>query len=203
MIRFNVIGAPQTQGSKKTIPHAATGRPITIESMTRTKPWRVDVAEQARAACASGDGRSVVMYPKPHHVDLALIFRFALAKRWRTAIGVSQHTPLKHAGAPDVDKLSRAILDALTAAGCIYEDDGQVASLYADKIYVAPGGWTGCTVIAGHEATILDSFCDERAAIMGELLALRDAAVSRVRQPNPNRKRPAPTAQDDFADWSP
>ena len=42
-------------------------------------------------------------------------------------------------GKPDVDKLSRAILDSLT--GIAYEDDSQVVKLTAQKVYTyaAPG----------------------------------------------------------------
>jgi crossover junction endodeoxyribonuclease RusA len=35
---------------------------------------------------------------------------------------------------PDVDKLARCVLDALTASGCI-KDDGQVTTLIARKVY--------------------------------------------------------------------
>lgn len=41
---------------------------------------------------------------------------------------------------PDVDKLTRAVLDGLK--GVVYGDDGQVAYLRAHKVYVGAGGET-------------------------------------------------------------
>jgi Holliday junction resolvase RusA-like endonuclease len=42
--------------------------------------------------------------------------------------------PRYHTGKPDVDKLARAVLDALRAAG-VYRDDSQVAQLHCSKHY--------------------------------------------------------------------
>jgi Holliday junction resolvase RusA-like endonuclease len=44
-----------------------------------------------------------------------------------------EHQSALQTHVPDIDKLARAVLDALT--GIVYEDDAQVASLVATKIY--------------------------------------------------------------------
>lgn len=51
---------------------------------------------------------------------------------------------------PDVDKLLRNTLDALTQAG-IYRDDAQVVDLYVEKRYATddPGGAPGAIVHVG------------------------------------------------------
>ena len=46
----------------------------------------------------------------------------------------------KHTVAPDLDKLGRFLLDALTDAGNVFEDDSQVTELNLAKLYSdAPG----------------------------------------------------------------
>src|SRR5579884_2129346 len=48
--------------------------------------------------------------------------------------GLRPSAPLGHAVRPDLDKLARAVLDALVGAGVI-RDDAQVAELHATKGY--------------------------------------------------------------------
>jgi crossover junction endodeoxyribonuclease RusA len=68
----------------------------------------------------------VPLVPKGRGVTLSVVYSFARPKgrdRWRADPCVR----------PDVDKLSRALLDALT--GVAYHDDGQVVALSVRKIY--------------------------------------------------------------------
>jgi Holliday junction resolvase RusA-like endonuclease len=57
---------------------------------------------------------------------------------------VKDSAPLHPATRPDVDKLARAVLDALKMSGAI-KDDGQVVSLAAVKTYGAAGS-TGARI---------------------------------------------------------
>lgn len=78
----------------------------------------------ARATVAEGDGIEP-MFGKHFPVKVTMLFQFqapASAKK-RT------HPSVK----PDIDKLQRAILDALS--GVAFADDAQVVRAWADKVY--------------------------------------------------------------------
>lgn len=91
-----------------------------IESSKRVKPWRADVKAAAEkmfteAGFAPFDG--------PVSVSLAFVM-----PRPKSA-PKSKHVPAVKR--PDVDKLARAVLDALT--GVAFVDDSQVIELAASK----------------------------------------------------------------------
>ena len=114
MIKFEVEGAPVTQGSMKVINgHVLHSRGEALIL------WRTMVAMAARAAGA---------FPVTEPVEMTIQFRLARPK------SVKRNFP--HV-APDLDKLIRAVLDALT--GVAYLDDGQVVSIVATKVYGTPG----------------------------------------------------------------
>lgn len=130
MISFFVEGVPAPQGSKD---HVGNGR--MVESSKRLKPWRATVRAAARAAW---EGEP---YAGPVSVDVT--FRFLRPKSHygtgRNAAILKGSAPSHHAYRPDVDKLARAILDALT--GVAWSDDSQVVAVHACK------RWTdGCEV---------------------------------------------------------
>jgi Holliday junction resolvase RusA-like endonuclease len=81
--------------------------------------WRSAIALSAKMAGA-----------KPHiePVEIELVFRMAKPRT------VTRSEP---SVAPDLDKLIRAVLDALTAVA--YRDDGQVTRITATKEYGTPG----------------------------------------------------------------
>ena len=65
---------------------------------------------------------------------MELAFTF-IRPRWHYGRrGLRPSAPLGHAVRPDLDKLARAVLDALVGAGVI-RDDAQVAELHATKGY--------------------------------------------------------------------
>ncbi len=127
MIEFFVAGTPITQGSKKL---GRAGRLSTIIETrdAELKPWREGVAAEARAHAAGRPG-----YPLAGPVSVALAFGLqrpaSAPKRKRT-------WPIS-ARSGDIDKLSRAILDAIT--GVLIADDSQVVSLLATKDFGRPG----------------------------------------------------------------
>lgn len=123
---FTVYGVPRPQGSKR---HVGNGR--MVESSPRVAEWRTLVALEA--SIEQGD-RPVIEGP----VTVDIVFGFGLPKR-----PGKRRSQDPHAQRPDLDKLARAVLDALT--GVMYTDDSQVVELSARKMWVETG--QDCAVI--------------------------------------------------------
>ena len=85
--------------------------------------WRADIANVAR---------SVILEKAKYGVEVSLVFTLKKPKT------VTRSEPFIR---PDIDKLSRAVLDGLT--GVAYEDDEQVVKLTAVKEY---GNIEGVTI---------------------------------------------------------
>jgi crossover junction endodeoxyribonuclease RusA len=134
-IRVNGIPAPQ--GSKR---HVGNGR--MIESSRAVGPWR----EAVRA-----ETQRIMISPLAGPVRVDVAFYLPRPKgHWRT--GRNAHllrdaAPALPCGTPDLDKLARAVLDGLTAGGA-WKDDGQAASLHAEKYY-ADRQPPGCRILIG------------------------------------------------------
>lgn len=117
-----VWGTPQPQGSMRAFLPKGRARPIVTSDNPKNKPWRDQVALVALA----GRPRGFVLWTGP--VELQAVFHLPRPRRPRHAEPTAR---------PDVDKLLRSCLDALT--GVLWRDDSQVTSLSARKRYVAPG----------------------------------------------------------------
>lgn len=122
-IEFFVPGSPAPQGSKKAMPirNRATGQIIKInqvESSAAVGPWRERVAIAAHQAMS---GR--VLFEGALVVSLNFVLP-------RPKSAPKRSTP-KATKRPDLDKLERAVLDALT--GVCFSDDSHVVSLIGSK----------------------------------------------------------------------
>lgn len=108
-----VPGKPAPQGSKRHV-----GRGIMIESSKAVKPWRTDIRETLLAVHTGPplDG--------PIYAELLFVMP-------RPASTPKRHTPpaIKR---PDLDKLVRAVFDAIGSAG-VWRDDSQVVHLHTVK----------------------------------------------------------------------
>jgi crossover junction endodeoxyribonuclease RusA len=125
---FTVWGTAAPQGSKR---HVGNG--VMLESSDRVRPWRQDV-------------RFAAIEERPSDWDMATPMRLELvfwfprpASHYGTKNGISYlkaNAPVEPVSARlgDIDKLSRAVLDALT--GVAYLDDRQVVELEARKAYL-------------------------------------------------------------------
>lgn len=126
-----IDGTPVPQGSKT--PVMRKGRPSLVDdNAKRLHPWR----EHARKALEAAGWPPLLHGP----VQVALGFHLARPKRHHVAADPSREL---RADAPvwcdafgrgDIDKLCRALLDAMTAAGVI-RDDCQVAALRATRMW--------------------------------------------------------------------
>ncbi len=121
-VRLTVFGVAAPQGSKR---HVGGGR--MVESSKKLKPWRESVSAAAQVWCLRH--RGFVPFDEP----LELRARFALPRPASTPKKVTR--PAKK---PDLDKLARAILDALS--GIIYTDDARIVRIVAEKCFADDAG---------------------------------------------------------------
>lgn len=118
-VEFQVVGLPATKGSTRSFVSKSTGRLVTIsDSRPALKTWTKAVQAASLAA----------RLPKLQGA-VAVDVEFRLPRPLKPA----HDQPVTR---PDVDKLARALLDAL--AGIAFEDDGQVTEMTTCKRY-APG----------------------------------------------------------------
>lgn len=138
-----VPGTPQPQGSKRVY----NGRPIDSNAKT-LRPWRQAITAAANQALLD------LPQPWPHLAPMNVGLRFGfprLRAHYRANGAVKATAPYFKSTRPDLDKLIRAALDALTDAG-VWADDAQVAALQAGKHYSdAPGLTIHVTPIRNQE----------------------------------------------------
>lgn len=133
-LEFLVPGRPQPAGSKQAIPfRKANGklgvalRDGTKESAERHAAWRERVSIYAAQAMVGGA-------PLEGALCLDVSFRFVRpADHWRKNGQLAKGARLHHTTYPDLDKLERALKDALT--GIVWLDDKQVVRHRTEKIY--------------------------------------------------------------------
>lgn len=116
---FVVYGQPATKGSTRSFYHSKTGRIVTMADAKGLGVWTAAVRQVAQYhAAAFTDG------------PVELVLAFGLTRPRSVSV---KKRPLPIAK-PDLDKLVRAVKDALT--GVLWKDDAQVVSLRAAKTYV-------------------------------------------------------------------
>lgn len=121
MISFTVFGIPVSQGSKRAFVLPNSRRIVVTEGSSKTlKPWRSDVRYQAQQVM---NGHERFLGP----VSLRLSFAMPKPKSY------PKRRQLFMTKRPDCDKLSRAILDALT--GVVFHDDSQIVECVIRKEY--------------------------------------------------------------------
>jgi Holliday junction resolvase RusA-like endonuclease len=121
MIQFTAYGIPAPKGSTKAFFRPGMKFPVVTEDNKHTRPWEAIVKD---AALQEMMRKSLTMSTGPLHlhVDFHMPRPKSLPKR------VSHHTKK-----PDLDKLLRAVKDALT--GIVWHDDAQVVHVVASKDY--------------------------------------------------------------------
>jgi crossover junction endodeoxyribonuclease RusA len=132
VVTFTVHGEPAPQGSKTT-GRTKAGATFVREDNPATEPWRNAVAARARAAMA---GRP----PLAGALELDVVFVFARPRAHfgtgRNAGRLKPSSPNYCAKRPDLDKLVRAVGDALTGIAVV--DDAGFVVIRAAKHYGAP-----------------------------------------------------------------
>lgn len=128
-ITFTVPGKPAPQGSKRHVGHG-----VMLESSKDLGPWRQRVAIMAHNAMR---GRPLLSGA------VTVELRFVLPRPVSTP---TRSTPAA-VKRPDLDKLTRAIFDAIT--GIVVADDSQVVDLRAAKRLAEIGEPAGVTITVG------------------------------------------------------
>lgn len=123
MVSFAVPGRPIPQGSLASFRHRTTGQIVTPQKV-RVREYRDRIAWAAKAT-----GMACTDEP----VRVRAVFGFARPKSHRLTSGkLTKRAPTSHASRPDLDKLARSLLDAISGGILIY-DDSQVTFLEASK----------------------------------------------------------------------
>jgi Holliday junction resolvase RusA-like endonuclease len=140
VLTIRVLGVPAPQGSHTRMPNGAMLNGSSKTGRAKHKAWRTAVTETARETWGDQPPLDGPLY-------LSVTFRFPMPKSRPAATrraGIGWHTTR-----PDLDKVLRTTLDALTDAGTI-TDDARVCSIVIVACEVT--GWTGCDLYLGPAA---------------------------------------------------
>jgi crossover junction endodeoxyribonuclease RusA len=136
-----VAGVPAPQGSKRAYGAGRPGGKIRlVESSKRVAPWREDV----RQAFLGRPDSSGLGFTEFASAGVPVVVKIMFVMPRPKATPKTRATP-PAVKKPDLDKLERAVLDALTSAG-VYADDSQVVALYGYKRLAELGEPTGAMI---------------------------------------------------------
>jgi len=144
-VTLTVHGLPQPKGSTKAFRAWRSSRIVVTSDNPKVKGWQLAIT----AAAVQSRGRS-----RAFDGPVSVTCTFALPRPSSYPKRVVHHVTK-----PDVDKLARAVLDAL--AGVLFGDDATVTELHATKGYAFAGCSPG-VVITVAETTPLDAVSDTR-----------------------------------------
>ena len=165
MIEFEVSGLPKPQGSKTAmvIPpknlvsslhaiagskdprkafYAATSTIVKEVAGDALKEWREEVEDAAKEVM-----KGKTIYAEPVAVTLVFFLRRP-KKDYRTGLHagvIKDSAPTFHDKTPDIDKLTRAVFDAMTEV--VYGDDSMVVRMQCVKDFAKVRHETGCRVL--------------------------------------------------------
>lgn len=143
-VSFTARGIPMPKGSTTRMPNGAMLPAGTAESRRKMEQWRSDIRAEAKSAMGERP---------PFASAIRLFCEFALPVP--KSMPKSKQGWWPHTTKPDVDKLFRALSDALT--GIAWVDDSQVCVSAINKVY-AWDGHTGASVsieVIEHDAAQL------------------------------------------------
>jgi Holliday junction resolvase RusA-like endonuclease len=128
-MKIRIYGEPAPQGSKTAI--VRNGRAIMFEANKRLPEWRETVLMGATIARAEQGGLTIL-----GPVTVMMTFHMPRPK------SVSRRYPNS---APDLDKLVRAVGDALQESE-VLANDGQIVTLVAHKVYAENSTYAGVEI---------------------------------------------------------
>lgn len=132
MLKIRVFGVPAPQGSKKG--YVVRGRVNMVEQSHKTlKPWRDEISDQAAKVM---DGRDPL--DGPLFANITFFMKRPAKPKFTDFPAVK----------PDIDKLTRGVLDALKMGGAI-ADDARIVACMATKVFAGSPDEQGCAVTVG------------------------------------------------------
>lgn len=140
MIVIDVLGTPAPKGSNRAMLRGGFAVMVPGSSDTgqqRMKQWERCVRDEAREMTFADKNAGPLYQGKA--VAVAIVFRLprpAGHRNKKTGV-LLPSAPPRPSVKPDVDKLARCTLDALT--GIVFDDDSRIVELALHKTYANPG----------------------------------------------------------------
>jgi crossover junction endodeoxyribonuclease RusA len=131
VLTFRVYGVASPKGNMRAFLKRGMKFPIVTETSRSVKSWQQLVSEGASHALqeSAPEARELLAFG----VRVTVAFYLPRPKKYgKDGVFVA------HIKAPDLDKLARAVLDALSHVA--YHDDAQVTELIAGKYYTTTNG---------------------------------------------------------------
>ena len=127
ILTCTIPGTPQQQGSKRNV-----GK-FSIEANKNLAPWRADAIANLQQAMAAQD---VEKFITAVFVEATFTYQRPASHygSGKNASVLKATAPRYKSSAPDLDKLQRALGDALTQAGVV-RDDALIVSWAIDKVW--------------------------------------------------------------------
>jgi Holliday junction resolvase RusA-like endonuclease len=145
VISFSVLGQPAPKGSSRAFTNKRTGRAVVAPSGSavnkeRLANWGSAVRHAIAIDLFDGSLPNVPLFVDTA-VSVTIVFHVARPKgHWgkgKRAGTILPSAPARPATKPDIDKLARTTLDAMT--GSVFDDDSRIADLALSKRWAMPG----------------------------------------------------------------
>jgi Holliday junction resolvase RusA-like endonuclease len=158
----NVLGTPRPKGSMRVVSRDRFGQPLPRARLIANSPhklqsWDRNVAGAAIAAMVQVGRDEFPWHKRP--LAVVATFRFARPEGHFGARGLRPKAPLFMTSKPDVDKILRATLDAMT--GLVYDDDSRIVAESSRKAWCAdheaPGALLELTTLDDVQLLIADA----------------------------------------------
>lgn len=205
MLTLEVIGTPAPKGSSRAMLIGGQARNVPSGSNAnrdKLKSWKQAIADAVGEVLThyrDAVGAERPLYQGPLVVGIVYRFPMRAGDLWKGRDGVvygpRESSPMFLSVKPDCDKLDRSTLDAITAAGGVWNDDAQIAVKMSARVYTPPGHSVGATVIVNamgtedHPAGVHDAWQRELVEAQRVLELAKINAASAAQQARAARRK--------------